>query len=101
QQHGEFTRAQREALVVGSDVAAVALVGQHPNSPIALGDVLGRFHAAVRRGVVDDQHVDVNTFLGQDAADATFEVTAVVVAGDDDADAGAGRPGRQTCSTFR
>jgi len=82
-------------------VAAVAFVGQHPNTPIALGDLLGGFHAAVRRGVVDDQHVDVHPLLGQDAPHAAFEVTTVVVAGDDDAHAGAGRPGGQTCSTFR
>ena len=48
EQHGVVPLAQCKALVVGSDVSAVAFVGQHPNALVTLGDALGDFHAAIR-----------------------------------------------------
>jgi hypothetical protein len=82
-------------------VAAVVFVSEHLNALVALGELPGGFDAAVGRGVIDDQHVDVHTFLRQDTANARFEVATVVVAGDDNTDSSAGWPSRQTYSPFR
>ena len=56
-----------QAVVVGGDVADVARVLENANANVGCRQGFGDLAAAVGRGVVDHEHVDVDIGLGEDA----------------------------------
>jgi len=77
-----------EAFVVRGDVALVGLVDVDLDPRIGGGQLAGDVRRVVGRGVVDDEHPEVDAgVLVQDAAHAVGEEMAVLEARDDNTDA--------------
>jgi hypothetical protein len=76
----------QQALVVGCDVPSVDCMDDHLYAGVASSDLPGHLSAAIRRGVVDDEHSYINALLViQHAGDGFVKKMTVVVARDNDA----------------
>ena len=100
-QHHIVPLGELETVVVRADVPKVLAVNEYRDAWVLVREMPRNGHAVVGRGIVHDQHVDIEPILIENAVDSVRKIVAVSIARDDHRHGGSSgkgsRPMRRRC----